>query len=515
MRPCIFGTETELALVVESKGLIRPAPRELASAVVNDVAGRYAHASSPPPEHRLFLANGSCIYADIGGHPEIATAECDDPVELAAQTIALRQMLAKSTAAVASLYGIPVRLVANNIDYAFSGAQSYGAHLNVLITGTALNHAAAQLTPLLSAMPIIAGAGKVSFATGSPGFELSQRAGYMAMVMGKHTTKNRAIITVKDEALSESGTRLHLVCFDTNKNAYQLILIPAIIAMTLKAVEQGIDIAKKVALADPVQSLHNVSCDPSLSVQLPLKNGNSATALNIHEHYISALCEFIGKTQTPRWFRRMLELWQELITNLRKDPFLEMHRLDWVAKLVIFTQLFERMGITWKEYSKWVYVLASVRRLKATWPTLDPLGLTQTQRNRAGIRRSALGVLDQYLAKNNLSWKDFPKIWNATNQLCRACLQYHVLKPDMEQGIDKISGGGTLLTGQMIEQAKNLPPKGTRAVIRGKAIGEAEPGATADWSFVQQNGRRLVMPDAFGEKASWKNVKSAAGKENR
>ena len=79
-----FGTETELALVVESKGVIRPAPAELAPAIIDDIANRYTHVPSPLPEHRLFLTNGSCVYDDLGGHPEMATAECSKPIDLAA-----------------------------------------------------------------------------------------------------------------------------------------------------------------------------------------------------------------------------------------------------------------------------------------------------------------------------------------------------------------------------------------------------------------------------------------------
>lgn len=513
MSPCVFGTETELALVVESRGGIRPAPRELAAAIIDDIAGHSKHAPSPPPQHRLFLTNGACVYADIGGHPEMATAECSNPIDLLAQTLALRQMLAESTDTVARVYGIPVRLIANNIDYAFAGAQTYGLHFNVLVTGITHHQAADQLAPLLAAMPIISGTGKASFASGSSGFKLSQRAQHMAMVSGKHTTDSRAMITIKDEALSNNGIRLHTICFDTARSIFQLALVPAIVVMVLKVIETGKGVAGPVVLADPIQSLHSISFDPSLNAKLALRHGGSTTALDIHEHYIGAVGEFLDSTEAPAWTRQMFELWREMIANLRKDPFREIHRLDWVAKLVIFTQIIERLGLTWKEYSRWTYVLGSVRRLKATWPTLDPLHLTQTSQGRARIRRSALGVLEQYFVKHSLSWRDFPRVWNAANQLCRQCLYYHRLSADTTQKIDQLCGIAPLVTGQMIDKARTSPPTGTRAMVRGDAIRNAQTGATADWMFVQQNGRRLVMNDAFGKGASWRELKQNVKKE--
>jgi hypothetical protein len=510
-----FGTETELALVVESNGMVRPAPSELASAVIDDIANRYVHVPSPPPQHRLFLTNGSCIYADIGGHPEIATAECSNPLDLAAQTIALRRMLAESVETIGRVYGINVRLIANNVDYAFGGAQTYGYHLNMLVTGVTREQAIGQLAPLLVAMPIIAGTGKVSFNTDSPGFELSQRAQYMSMVTGKHTTGNRAMITAKDETLCKNGTRLHIICFDTPKSIYQIALVPAIIALVLKVVESGKDVAIPVTLIDPIQSLHTVSCDLPLRAKLPLKNDNVTTALDIHKHYIVVVGEFLNHTETPQWTKQMFELWQEIVNNLCKDQFLEIHRLDWVTKLVIFTKLLEQAGLTWKEYSRWIYVLGSVRRLKATWPTLDPLRLTKTNGGRVEIGRSALTVLDQYLIKHNLSWKDFPRIWNAANQLCQQCLRYHTLNLETDPKIAHMQSKTSLITEQMINNARTKAPEGTRATVRGSAITNAKPGATAGWAFLQQDGRRLVMEDAFGKDVLWEEQKRGVTKENR
>jgi hypothetical protein len=67
----------------------------------------------------------------------------------------------------------------------------------------------------------------------------------------------------------------------------------------------------------------------------------------------------------------------------------------------------------------------------------------------------------------------------------------------------------------MIDKARMSPPKGTRAAVRGEAIQNAQPGATAEWNFVQQGKRRLVMNDAFGIDAEWKEQQQPAKKESQ
>jgi len=499
MQRYLFGSENELGLVTESRGSVRPAPTELAPAIVNNLAERCVHLPSAPPHHRIFLANGACAYADVGGHPEIASAECANPIDLAGQIMALREMLVESAKAVGHIYNIPIRLIANNLDYALQGSKTYGYHLNIFSHNLSLERVIDQLTPLLVAMPLVAGAGRVSFASGSSGFELSQRAGFMASVTGKHTTESRAMFTYKDEPLADQGIRIHLICLDTVISPWQLALVPAILALTLRIVETGEDIAQTVNLDNPMKSLRLVSCDPSLSAQLLLKDGGSVSALDIHTHYLTAVRQLLKPNQEPPWVSQMIQLWAEVITNLRKDPFSEFGRLDWVTKLVMFTQELKRMGLDWKEFSRWIYTLGSVRRLKATFPeiNLESIGMSTT------IHNSALGTLESHFAKNRLSWKDFPQIWKAANRLCQQCLRYHILNSN--RTVLPTTNFQSPVSKERVDYLKNSAPEGTRALVRSKVIKSAPPGSTAWWTFVDQGSQRLMMQDPFGLDTQWQD----------
>jgi hypothetical protein len=499
---CLFGIETELGVYAEtSPGHIRPAPAELAAALVEDVAAKYRHLPSPceNPARRIFLANGACAYVDIGGHPEIATGECSDPMVLAAHNLALRKIMAQAAESVSRVYGMPIKLVANNVDYSLGQSSTYGHHLNILIRGISFKQAVRRLTPLLAAMPILAGAGKISFASQARGFELLQRSSYMFRVVSTRTTDSRGMITSKDEPLSDKGFRLHIVSLDTNISPCQLVLVPAIIALGAKAVESSGAIGDRLELADPVGSLQIVSGDPSLRAQLPLASGRTASGLDILEAYRALVEESANRGGMPQWTDTILTIWKDVLTNLRTDPFLEYGRLDWINKLVLFTRMLENNALDWREFSRWGYTLASVRRLKSTWPELSPEELTSSASRRMSIRRSALGVLESHFAKHKLSWKDFPHIWHTSNRLSNACVQYHVLNRPESPG----ERACRLVTQEAVELAKTTPPKGTRAEVRARAIESAPPGSEAWWTFVRSAGRRLVMDDPFGERAVW------------
>lgn len=523
MRQCLFGNETEFGVVLDSSNEVRPAPQELAPAIIDDLAARYTHLptpaaapqmtlsrgiASPPLERRIFLANGACLYADIGGHPELASAECQDPWELAAQNVAMRQMIAESAESVGRVYGMPIRVLANNVDHSLGGPRTYGYHLNLLVTKVSLDRAVQQITPLLAVLPVIAGSGKLSFANGSQGFELSQRASFMRAVVGTQTVSSRAMVTRKSETLSIKGARLHLISCDTVIDSWQLALVVGILAVALKVAEHGIDLAGAVTLKDPIQALNRVSCDPSLSAELPLAAGGTTTALEVHNHYAERVSQYLDASNTPEWAPQIVELWRQLIARMRSDPFSE-PRLGWVAKLLSLTRQLEGMGLGWQEFAQWRFCLASVRRLKATWPELDPLCLTHSAEARARIRHSAFGVLEQHFAQNGLSWKDFPRMWNAANQLLRHCLQMHLLPPRRHAA----GAESSCIAPEKVERARTTPPTGTRAAVRGAAIAAAPAGSTAWWTFVAEPGRRLVMNDPFGQGAAWETQPNCPKKE--
>ncbi len=73
----IFGIETEFGVTCVSQGQRRLSPDEVARYLFRRVVS-WGRSSN------VFLPNGARLYLDVGSHPEYATPECDDLVNLLA-----------------------------------------------------------------------------------------------------------------------------------------------------------------------------------------------------------------------------------------------------------------------------------------------------------------------------------------------------------------------------------------------------------------------------------------------
>ena len=71
----IFGIENEYGVTCSFKGQRRLSPDEVARYLFRRVVS-WGRSSN------VFLRNGARLYLDVGSHPEYATPECDDLVDL-------------------------------------------------------------------------------------------------------------------------------------------------------------------------------------------------------------------------------------------------------------------------------------------------------------------------------------------------------------------------------------------------------------------------------------------------
>src|SRR5690606_35035013 len=152
-----MGIETEFGVTCTFHGHRRLSPDEVARYLFRRVVA-WGRSSN------VFLRNGSRLYLDVGSHPEYATAECDDLIELVTQDRAGERILeglmleAQDRLRADGIEG-EIYLFKNNTD---SAGNSYGCHENFLISRkddlSALTNA---FIPFLVTRQIICGAGKV------------------------------------------------------------------------------------------------------------------------------------------------------------------------------------------------------------------------------------------------------------------------------------------------------------------------------------------------------------------
>lgn len=499
----LFGTETEFALTAgSSDGEIRPGSQELAEEVIRAVAEKYPNLPAPPPHRHIMLANGAAVYPDVGGHPETATAECDNPRDLVAQELALRDMLAEAALSVAADYDVPLHVLGNNLDYALE-PHSFGHHINLLASRKlTARQIESQLVPLLVAVTPLSGTGRVSGA----GFELSQRAGFMCRIAGR-TTTGRGLITTKDESLAGAGwQRIHLISIDTPCSPWVMLLIPAILAMTVELLERGNNVGAGFALRDPIRALRAVSRDLTLRAPLELNGGKTTTALEILAAYRDA-AESLDDGTSPTWVGQTLALWSDILSTLAREPLSET-RLDWPVKLLMLTQVLEKHGMTWDELVRWHAILAPLRQVLAYRTSTSVSDIASVEAAGSTLPRSVMGVLKPRMKSSGLRWSDLPLAAAVIARVREACLLFHVLddRPGSYRWIAPQLGVAAAVPTEAVDRARGEPPANTRARARGEAIRNAEPGSSAWWTYVKTPSRRLSLPDPLQPAADWTPV---------
>src|ERR1044072_3014301 len=205
MQRRIFGIETEFGVTCTFHGQRRLSPDEVARYLFRRVVS-WGRSSN------VFLRNGSRLYLDVGSHPEYATAECDDLVQLVTHEKAGERGLPAHPAggegagrgggggrrrrAEAGIDGA-IFLFKNTTDPA---GNSYGCHENYLVTRAGeFSRIADVLLPFLVTRPLICGAGKVLETPRGPVYCLSQRAEHIWEGVSSATPRSRPIINTRDE----------------------------------------------------------------------------------------------------------------------------------------------------------------------------------------------------------------------------------------------------------------------------------------------------------------------------
>ena len=435
----IYGLETEYGVACTSGGTRRLTPDEVARYLFRRVVtwGRSSN---------VFLRNGSRIYLDVGSHPEYATAECDDLVQLINHDRAGERILedliidAEQRLASEGISG-DIFLFKNNTD---SHGNSYGCHENYLISRVGdFARITDVLVPFLVSRQLICGSGKVLHTARGAEYSVSQRAEHIWESVSSATTRSRPIINTRDEphADPERYRRLHVIVGDSTMSETTTLLKVGSAELVLRLIEAGVPM-RDLTLENPIRAIRDLSRDATGRVTVALSNGRRASALDLQSEYYEKVSEFVQReglgTQT---IVRVLDLWERTLRAVAEDKLaLVDTEIDWVIK----------------------------RKL-----------------------------LDQYAVKHGLGLED-PRI-------AQLDLAYH----DIRRGrglFDLLErrGMAARVTNDLdIFRAKSVPPQTTRAKLRGdfiRAAQERRTDYTVDWVHLKLNDqaqRTVLCKDPF------------------
>jgi proteasome accessory factor A len=434
----IFGLENEYGVTCTFRGQRRLSPDEVARYLFRRVVS-WGRSSN------VFLRNGARLYLDVGSHPEYATPECDNVVDLVAHDKAGERILegllvdADRRLREEGIAG-DIYLFKNNTD---SAGNSYGCHENYCVGRHGeFGRLADILIPFLVTRQIICGAGKVLQTPRGAVYCVSQRAEHIWEGVSSATTRSRPIINTRDEphADAERYRRLHVIVGDSNMSETTMLLKVGSTDLVLRMVEAGI-VLRDMTLDNPIRAIREVSHDMTGRSRVRLANGREMSALEIQWEYLNRAKDFTEKNGVDPVSTRVLEMWERALTAIEDGNLDKIAReIDWVTKY----QLIERY------------------RAKHDLPLSAPR-----------------------VAQLDLAYHD----------VHRGRGLYYLLQKN--GAVDRVT------TDLKIFEAKSIPPQTTRAKLRGEFIRRAQEKRrdfTVDWVHLKLNDqaqRTVLCKDPF------------------
>jgi proteasome accessory factor A len=299
----------------------------------------------------VILTNGARLYVDHA-HPEYSSPECTNPRDLVAWDKAGEVIMAVAGEHASKIPGAQtINLYKNNTD---NKGASYGTHENYLMQrATPFAEIVRHLTPFFVSRQVVTGAGRVGIGQDgrTHGFQISQRADFFEVEVGLETTLKRPIINTRDEphADAEKYRRLHVIIGDANLAEVSTYLKLGTTSLVLSMIEDRF-LSADLSVQGPVQTLHQVSHDPSLKHLIVLQSGRKLTGVQLQMEY----CEQARKYVEDRYgsdaddvTQDVLNRWESVLTRLATDPMSLSRELDWVAKLELLNGYRDRDGLDW------------------------------------------------------------------------------------------------------------------------------------------------------------------------
>lgn len=390
MIPRIMGVETEYAASFTDGGRRPLAADEAARAMFREIVRRDRSSN-------VFTANGGRLYLDVGNHPEYATAECTDLLDVLAQDRAGELMVA-DLAASAQEYlageGVvgELRVLKNNVD---SAGNSYGCHENYMVPRTSrLEQLSGALVPFLVSRQVMCGAGHLLAPrgeSGPPRFVLSQRAHVVWEGVSSATTRSRPMINSRDEPHADPSThrRLHVIVGDSNMSQTTTFLKVGATELLLRLLESGVD-APVAALASDAKAIRAISLDRHATVAL--QDGRNLTGVQIQREHFEAVSAFAEREGYPgEHDRDVLALWDRVLGALERDDVAALGRdVDWAIKLRLMRRMMERSGTDWTDprVAALDLLFHDVRPASGLFPSLERSGAVSRMIDDARAERA-------------------------------------------------------------------------------------------------------------------------------
>lgn len=352
----IMGVETEYGISART-GQARPiGVDELGRVMFDPVRQIYGSTN-------VFRTNSSRLYLDVGSHPEIATGECDDLIQLLHHVRAgdevVNQLALQAEATLSERSGTPINIIQlkNNVD---SAGNSYGCHENYLISrDLVLKETANRLLPFLITRQLLCGAGCISHdsASGQSRYLISQRAHHVWESVSSATTRTRPMINTRDEPHADSQLyrRMHVIVGDSNMSDSSFLLKVGTTILVLEMIEAGFFVPPW-DLADAAASIREISHDWTGRSEIALKDGTTISALEVQRQTLTHAQRWLEQRPDEGTSNALLQevtkLWNKVVTALENRDWMSLSGdVDWAIKLKLLKGVQTRLNLPRDDYS--------------------------------------------------------------------------------------------------------------------------------------------------------------------
>ena len=464
-----------------------------------------------PAGYDLFLENGSRLYLDYGNHPELATPECTDPLDVVRYILAGERILEELSRSIESREGSPSRvlLFKSNVDY--SARTTWGCHESYLYR-VAPDRLPAAIIPHLVSRVVLAGAG--GFCPFSPGiaFTLSPRAWHLKQVQSKTSTRDRGIFHTKQESLSSPGHhRLHILCGESLWSERASWLKLGTTSLLVALADAGVEPGVALELEDPVGALQVFASDPSARRRVALENGRLLSAVEIQLEYLERVESHLKEPFMPAWASSVCQEWSESLELLAKSSRWLSGRLDWSIKRHFYGRWIRSQDFTWESIDDW-NVVAS--KLSEMVDGSNTAGLSAKDvLARRGPFRSAVSELGGFVRSRGLTWDGLEPFLNLRAELFELDMRFSELGA---KGLFRLMDEASELDHRIedigdLDRLRTAPPADSRAAVRGSLIrrlGQERSRYLCGWNGLldTQQNRIADFREPFQSEETWRDA---------
>ena len=284
-----------------------------------------------------FLENGARYYMDINGILEYATPECLSFADVINYEIAGEEYIASHMGSDSVGSVMKEAVVFKRASDHHQQENTLGSHENYFSADLSVSRdfvhgkTAYELASHLITRSIFTGAGSTDY---EGNFHKTQKLRNLTKDISQITTGEKPIVNTRNEPLSATGSRIHVISGDPNISAWASWMKFGTTSLTLRLIENGcFPDEALLSVNDIVLFANAIGSTASLDTIVLTQKGEQVTALDIQDRIYEQCVKLGENIELPQEEYAIIDQWGEVLQDLRTDPDKCLDRIDWLQNM--------------------------------------------------------------------------------------------------------------------------------------------------------------------------------------